>query len=333
MDGTLSPDGGHVLHMSEWIPAVLSPDYSWYSHEGQWHPLSPPSIKLARIQKNKSLNRRYGNPAESNQTSSGNAALFLLGIIVSLWFILDSSGRGLTHPGILEISWLEMAGANCSVLDEPLFDDLAHDCYEAVRQAQVFMAFLFVFFAVFVALLLGELGKGSGTVNTPASARSRGPSVCEHGQSKSLCMCCAPNGALNRLLRARVRGALSGQDKACSTPELLGCSIEVCRKHLEDQFWGGMIWENHDLLEAGTFEWHIDYRRPCASFDLQFEEQQRMCFHYTNLQPMWGPQSSSKSSSFDEDSFEWEWTGEEWEFTGSDVATNRNSPYGSRGLY
>ena len=318
MDGTLSPDGSFVLHMSEWIPAVLSPDYSWYAHEGEWHPLSPPSIKLARIQKNKSLNSRYENPAESNQTSSGKVALFLLGIIVSLWFILDSSGRGLTHPGILEISWLEMAGANCSVLDEPVFRDLAHDCYQAARQAQVFLFSFSIFILVFFVLpLLAELGKGSGTVNTPASASSRGPPVCEHGQERSRCMSCSPNGALRRLLRARVRGALKGYRKACSTPELLGCSIEVCRKHLEDQFEAGMNWENHDNNRSYR-EWYIDYRRPCASFDLEFEEQQRMCFHYTNLQPMWGPQSSSKRSSFDEDSFEWEWTGEEWEFTGSD---------------
>ena len=327
MDGTLSPDGLFVLHRSEWIPAVLSPDYSWYVHEGQWYPLSPPSIKLARIQKNKSLNSRYENPAESNQTSSGKVALFLLGIVVSLWLILDSSGRGLTHPGIIEISWLEMAFLECSVFDDSLFGDLVHVCNEAVREAQVFLFFFSIFILVFFVLpLLAELGKGSGTVNTPANSRP-GPlftklkrPVCEHGQEKSLCMSCNPNGAMERLLRARVRGALSGQDKACSTSELLGCSIEECRKHLEDQFSDGMIWENHDLLEAGTFEWHIDYRRPYASFDLQFEEQQRMCFHYTNLQPMWGPlpARAPKYHFFDEDSFEWEWTGEKWEFTGSD---------------
>jgi len=128
---------------------------------------------------------------------------------------------------------------------------------------------------------------------------------------------------MERLLRARVLGALSGQDKACSTPELLGCSIEVCRKHLENQFQKGMSWENHEYEASRfgrTFEWHIDYRRPYASFDLQFEEQQRMCFHYTNLQPMWGPlpARAPKYHFFDEDSFEWEWTGEKWEFTGSD---------------
>jgi hypothetical protein len=78
---------------------------------------------------------------------------------------------------------------------------------------------------------------------------------------------------------------------------------------LEDQFEDGMAWENHG-------EWHIDHRRPCSSFDLVNEEEQRMCFHHTNLQPMWGAENISKSDSFDEDSFEWEWTGDKWEHTG-----------------
>jgi hypothetical protein len=75
---------------------------------------------------------------------------------------------------------------------------------------------------------------------------------------------------------------------------------------LEEQFEDGMTWENHG-------EWHIDHRRPCASFDLVDEEEQRICFHHTNLQPMWGTENLSKSASFDEDSFEWEWTGDKWE--------------------
>ena len=99
--------------------------------------------------------------------------------------------------------------------------------------------------------------------------------------------------------------ALKENRRASSATELLGCSIEECRKHLEDQFEDGMAWENHG-------EWHIDHRRPCSSFDLVNEEEQRMCFHHTNLQPMWGDENLIKSDSFDEDSFEWEWTGEKW---------------------
>ena len=119
-------------------------------------------------------------------------------------------------------------------------------------------------------------------------------------------MSCDPNSAVAHLLRTRVYHALKDNRKASSTTELLGCSIEECRKHLEDQFEDGMTWENHG-------EWHIDHRRPCASFDLVNEEEQRICFHHTNLQPMWGAENLSKSASFDEDSFEWEWTGDKWE--------------------
>ena len=132
-----------------------------------------------------------------------------------------------------------------------------------------------------------------------------GGSICEHGRLRRQCMSCDPNSATATLLRIRVHNALKGNRKASSTTELLGCSIEECRKHLEDQFEDGMTWENHG-------EWHIDHRRPCASFDLVNEEEQRMCFHHTNLQPMWGPENSSKGAFFDEDSFEWEWNGSMW---------------------
>jgi hypothetical protein len=33
--------------------------------------------------------------------------------------------------------------------------------------------------------------------------------------------------------------------------------------------------------------WHIDHIVPCAKFDLTKVEQQKKCFNYTNLQPLW----------------------------------------------
>ena len=94
-----------------------------------------------------------------------------------------------------------------------------------------------------------------------------GSQICEHGRRRSTCMSCNPNSAIAHLLRTRVLNALKENRKISSTTELLDCSIGECRKHLEDQFEDGMTWENHG-------EWHIDHRRPCASFDLVKEEEQ-----------------------------------------------------------
>jgi len=53
----------------------------------------------------------------------------------------------------------------------------------------------------------------------------------------------------------------------------------------------GQSFENY-----GT-AWHVDHIRPCASFDLSDPEQQRQCFHFTNLQPLWDEINLEKSDS------------------------------------
>ena len=50
-----------------------------------------------------------------------------------------------------------------------------------------------------------------------------------------------------------------------------------------------MSWDNYG-------DWHVDHIRPCASFDLTNEDEQRICFHYKNLQPLWGPDNLEKGS-------------------------------------
>lgn len=94
-------------------------------------------------------------------------------------------------------------------------------------------------------------------------------------------------------LRGRILKAINKQygSKAYSSIELLGCSIQEVRDHLEKQFIDGMSWDNH-----GIHGWHIDHIKPCASFDLTDPEQQKKCFHYTNLQPLWAFDNLSKGA-------------------------------------
>jgi hypothetical protein len=74
-----------------------------------------------------------------------------------------------------------------------------------------------------------------------------------------------------------------------SIEELCGCKIGFLRQHLESLFQPGMNWENWEMRG-----WHVDHVIPCAAFDLTDPEQQKKCFHYTNLQPMWWRQNLSK---------------------------------------
>lgn len=84
-----------------------------------------------------------------------------------------------------------------------------------------------------------------------------------------------------KILRSRVYHVLKGVKKSAPTLALLGCSLSQFRAHLQSQFKRGMHWNNYGK------RWHIDHIVPCYSFDLSKPEQQRKCFHYSNLRPLW----------------------------------------------
>jgi hypothetical protein len=86
---------------------------------------------------------------------------------------------------------------------------------------------------------------------------------------------------------------LNGKAKSAKTMELLGCSIDMLKEHLEAGFDDKMTWENY-----GTY-WHVDHIRPCASFDLIDPAQQRECFNWTNLQPLEAIENIRKGAKLD----------------------------------
>ena len=84
------------------------------------------------------------------------------------------------------------------------------------------------------------------------------------------------------VLRSRFSKFINKKNKNKSILKLTSCTIDDLRIHLELQFKEGMSWDNY-----GQKGWHIDHIKPCSSFDLTDPEQQKKCFHYTNLQPLW----------------------------------------------
>ena len=89
-----------------------------------------------------------------------------------------------------------------------------------------------------------------------------------------------------RILAAIKRGKGIKQSK---TVELLGCTVAEARAHIESLWQPGMNWSNHNI-----HGWHIDHIKPCCTFDLTDLEQQKQCFHYTNLRPLWAKDNLSR---------------------------------------
>lgn len=87
-------------------------------------------------------------------------------------------------------------------------------------------------------------------------------------------------------LRKRTAEVLRGERTQL---KYLGCSPEFLRFWLELQFQANMTWANYG-------QWHVDHKKPCARFDLGNEEQRMLCFHYSNLQPLWALENLRKGA-------------------------------------
>jgi hypothetical protein len=110
-----------------------------------------------------------------------------------------------------------------------------------------------------------------------------------HRNKLELCRKQSPQYRLACNLRSRLNTALGRKTKLGSAVRDLGCSIAFLKQHLEFQFHKGMTWENYG-------QWHIDHKRPLASFDLTNCEQFLEACHYTNLQPLWAVENLSKGT-------------------------------------
>lgn len=78
-----------------------------------------------------------------------------------------------------------------------------------------------------------------------------------------------------------------GFKKGSKTSEIIGCSFDELKRHLESKFKEGMSWDNRG-------EWHIDHIIPLALGST--EEEVIALNHYTNLQPLWAKDNLSKGA-------------------------------------
>jgi hypothetical protein len=92
---------------------------------------------------------------------------------------------------------------------------------------------------------------------------------------------------LSENIRAMIRKTLLRNKQTYATTDIIGCSFEEFKLHIEQQFIAGMTWENRS-------EWHLDHIIPISSAHT-VDDIIRLN-HYTNLRPLWAIDNLKKSN-------------------------------------
>lgn len=97
-----------------------------------------------------------------------------------------------------------------------------------------------------------------------------------------------PLWVIKNRVSGKIRRALRnlGLVKSKTTSQIIGCSLEEFKTHLENLFQEGMSWENKNL-------WDIDHIVPLAF--AENEKEVVLLNHYTNLRPLWKRENILKS--------------------------------------
>lgn len=96
------------------------------------------------------------------------------------------------------------------------------------------------------------------------------------------------SGNIRSLISISIKN--QGYKKTSKTYDILGCSFEEFKTHLENQFTDGMTWENQG-------KWHLDHIYPVSR--ATDEEHLIKLNHYTNFQPLWAIDNIKKGNKLD----------------------------------
>lgn len=98
-----------------------------------------------------------------------------------------------------------------------------------------------------------------------------------------------PAFLMNQRIRSRLGKALRANNttKTEHLVDIIGCTIPFFKDHIEKLFKPGMSWDEKNFV--------IDHIIPVSYFDLTSVEEQKICFHYTNMQPLTFTENAKKS--------------------------------------
>ena len=89
-------------------------------------------------------------------------------------------------------------------------------------------------------------------------------------------------------IRVLITFSIPEEHRNLSTLELIGCSKEELKAHIESQFVEKMSWSNYGRV------WVIDHILARIRFDMTNPEEQKIAFNYTNMQPLYRLQNNQK---------------------------------------
>ena len=94
-------------------------------------------------------------------------------------------------------------------------------------------------------------------------------------------------------MRSRLKRWTTNLGSRDRMEEIVGCTKEQLRSHIEKQFKPGMTWENYE-----RYGWHLDHIIPLSKFDPNNFDDIKKANHYTNLQPLWAEENLKKSDKY-----------------------------------
>lgn len=98
-----------------------------------------------------------------------------------------------------------------------------------------------------------------------------------------------------RSLAPRLSRTVRGRAESKKLLALIGCDANALRAHLESKWQPGMTWQNYGYGEG---KWVVDHIKPVSDFNMALPEDQKKCWHFSNLQPLLWRENLMKGPNF-----------------------------------
>ena len=106
----------------------------------------------------------------------------------------------------------------------------------------------------------------------------------------------SPSYKFSTVMRTKMGKLMRGDiKKSARTTELLGCTFDKFKKWIEFQIDTYNTKNDIDINNHGSV-WDLDHVIPCANFTFETKREQKICFNWSNYQPLKKKENNIKGS-------------------------------------